>query len=383
MLKTLNIINHKSMGIIDTFASLGVVVLVILGNLGIFTLLDRLGFGASKRVGFFLPSINIDQVKILLGHFSAKQGWRLIKEENQEAAVIIIFQVGQWGGLSISGSQRVYIALNQEQTGVRGIATSKSAMGQLVDWEFNQKNLDNLVAFLEKAISQPNQLGNLLSQSVSFAKAKSTINPKFFGFLGLLILGLFIFKFIFNSFIASYSSIKPHTNDNVVSNKNSLPTVPANTTMALQDDNPNNWKKASWMSFVFSYPNDFVLTEGGFDDNFFYLDLKQQITENEFLRIYGISEDWKGVDLKEVVKKRKDSYIESFPGYSLIKESQSNERVTILEYSWVLGSDKIKTYEIIKEFNGIARFFRIAASAKLWDENAQIFEGLIQGIKYD
>lgn len=352
-------------------------------SLGLFTLLDRLGFGASKRVGFFLSSINTDQAKILLGHFSAKQGWRLIKEENQEGVLIIIFQVGQWG-LSISGSQRVCLALSQERNGVRGAATSKSTMGQLVDWGANQKNLDNLVAFWEQTFSQPNQLGNLLSQPVFFAQAKSTINPKFFWIIGLTILGFFIVKIIFRFLIANYALPKHPIDDSVAPIENITPTVPTTTKIILQDNNPSNWNSASWKSFVFSYPNDFVLTEGGFSNNFFYLDLKQQTTENSFIRIYGISEDWKGVNLNEVVNKRKNSYTEALPNYFLIKEFQPNKNTTILEYNynWVLGSDKIKTYEIIKEFDGVVRFFRIAASVTIWDENPEIFEELVKGIKY-
>lgn len=371
------------MGIIDEAASLGLI-----------TLLDKLGSGTSKRVGFFLPGVNVEQVKTLLGHFSAKHGWYLIKEESQEGALIIIFQAGQWG-LSISGSQRVYLALNQEQTGVRGAATSKSTMGQLVDRGSNQKNLDNLIAFLEQAISQPNQLGNLLSQPVSFAQAKSTINPKFFLILGLTLLAFFVFKIIIDFFFTMNIRNRVTTTGSLQTQESFSSPTPLPQVYLFQDTNPNNWTTATWKSCTFSYPADFALSDENYpagkfswDTNYFNLVLKKP--QNSWVSISGMSEDYnwgpviggnadyqKSMRLYEVVEKKKTDYKRSFPGFFIQNEIKRDDGGVILEYI----DENTKTYEVIKEVENVVRFLRISADNQVWNTNREVFEGIIESIK--
>lgn len=82
--------------------------------------------------------------------------------------------------------------------------------------------------------------------------------------------------------------------------------------------NPTFWKTSTWQSFRLSYPNEFVLTDGGFDKDFFFL-THSQITENAKtrVRIFGISEDWQGASWNKIFRDIKIGYQQGYARFSL------------------------------------------------------------------
>ncbi len=149
--------------------------------LGTAALLDRLGLGASKKADFFIPDTSLQQLRNRLIIITSQQGWGLLKEQEIDKHLVITVQVGQWG-LSMSGAQRLAVALIETSGGVQGSATSKSIMGQLADWGANQKNLniliDNLTHFNNKD-------GAIASGQLTFPKPKPLISPKFYIIIGI------------------------------------------------------------------------------------------------------------------------------------------------------------------------------------------------------
>ncbi len=167
--------NLAVMGIVDTSISLG-----------ISAELDRLGVGAAKKTGIFLPGADISHASVLVAGLSSKYKWGLLDEKDFEKGKIFVLQVGQWG-LSIKGGQRLTIVLQQEQNGVRGALVSKSVMGQWYDWGANQKNLERAVDFLENHL---NTRGNgYLLQVPQFAPKKPIIHRNSLILLVIIVIG--------------------------------------------------------------------------------------------------------------------------------------------------------------------------------------------------
>jgi hypothetical protein len=172
-------------------------------NLGLVAILDKLGVAESKQVGFFLPQTTYEQARTLLISFCSRSHWSLVQEKDSAGSRIFMFQVGQWG-FSTTGSQIVYVLLAREASGVRGVARSKSTMGQLVSWGRNQKNLDALSEFFNQVFSRPGELQSALSTTEDFLPAKATVNPLYWWLIGFISLAWlsYILWFLWNLSIA-------------------------------------------------------------------------------------------------------------------------------------------------------------------------------------
>lgn len=194
------------MGLIDTAASIGLA-----------SILDKAGFGASKKITFFLTNISLQNTKELIKILADNERWGLISEEQKDNYLVIVLQVGQWG-FKISGSQRLAIVAEQQEGGVEISAASKSTMGQVVDWGANQKNLEKLRVFLTHPQDQ------IPVQPIpEFQKSKSTINYKFW----IVLIGIFLIFFLIRVAVLISTAMKVRTttqqfNEDVVKLNNEL-----------------------------------------------------------------------------------------------------------------------------------------------------------------
>lgn len=167
--------------------------------LGTAALLDKLGLGTSKKTNFFLPHTTLQQVRKYIHSVISVEQWSLTKEETVDNHLVFSIQVGQWG-ISVSGAQRLVVALIEAKGGVQASATSKSVMGQLVDWGANQKNIDKLVDSLKHPKEKISDHKLLEHQNIS--KSKPLISPKFF----VITVIIFIVGFIGQLFLNMYSN---------------------------------------------------------------------------------------------------------------------------------------------------------------------------------
>ncbi len=82
-----------------------------------------------------------------VAYFAKHHHWSLLHKESSAEKVLYLFQVGSWG-VNLRGVQEINLTFFFENDRCKAFLSSKSLMGQMIDFGANQKNIDDLSLFL-------------------------------------------------------------------------------------------------------------------------------------------------------------------------------------------------------------------------------------------
>lgn len=135
---------------------------------------------------------------------------------------------------------------------------------------------------------------------------------------------------------------------------------------------------STWKVFTFSYPISLKVSDGGFSEQFFYLDY-EGLPEKKF-RIYGISENWIG---KEFTIKDEQFRREQFEAYTLEYEDIKTPSTYISQFTLRVPDETlIRIYRVAYEKAGFVYYLHVYAPKEFWDNNQELMADVINSIRY-
>lgn len=150
-------------------------------SLGLAKILEQFGVGATKnKIITIAGASSAEEIAAVLLVLAQQKKWSLLTDETIEGKRVLALQIGQWG-FRISGAQRAVIVIFSHNNQFAAHITSKSIMGQLLDWGANEKNIKIIADFLEQAFVTPEKSAEILSKASSAQPIapKPSIHPLF------------------------------------------------------------------------------------------------------------------------------------------------------------------------------------------------------------
>ncbi|MEI6532391.1 MAG: hypothetical protein WCO06_00985 [Candidatus Roizmanbacteria bacterium] len=148
--------------------------------------LEELGT-TSKQFDFTIVQTSLEEAKRLFAYFSFHQQWILLSTISKENCEILIFRRNN-RNFTIPTSEKIIIIFQQKGNNVRGIITSKSFYGQILDRRNNQKNITPILVFIQKLNTDEIFSDKALFSNKSFILPNPTIHIGYYLVSGLIII---------------------------------------------------------------------------------------------------------------------------------------------------------------------------------------------------
>lgn len=153
----------------------------------------------------------------------------------------------------------------------------------------------------------------------------------------------------------------------------------------LQDEEIEEYvlRVGSWQSFDFLYPENFALTSGSFENDYFSLTGYYTENQQDFIQISGSSEE-PVKPFSEIVNRRS---LEKGRGYVFYKTEieEITTDVAVLRYVWQsknFGPKVFRTHEFMISSEGKLRFLVITAPLSIWDVNKKGLDEIIANVEF-